>query len=146
VASSQKRLFFDASVLFAGCYSPAGASGLLLEASAAGTYQPIVSQLVVSEASRALRFKADADALLRLHGFLAHAHLTILGIPSAGEIEPFIPLIASKDCHVLASAVAGRADYLLTLDRRHFFTSALREAELSCSILTPGEFLELLRS
>ena len=46
---------------------------------------------------------------------------------------------------VLAAAVTGGASFLLTLDRRHFMSPRVSQAGLPLAILTPGEFLALVR-
>jgi predicted nucleic acid-binding protein len=50
-------------------------------------------------------------------------------------------VVPSKDAHVLASARAGKATHLLTLDRRHFLGTKTQEAILPIIVCTPGEFL-----
>ena len=45
------------------------------------------------------------------------------------------------DAHVLAAAVRSRADYLLTLDKKHLMTDTLLQANLGPIIATPGQFL-----
>jgi len=50
-------------------------------------------------------------------------------------------LINKKDAHVLASAITGKSDSLLTLDRKHFMIPNLKMANFDCIILTPGEIL-----
>lgn len=145
MAQLPRSIFFDASVLFAGCRSPEGASGLLIEASIAGVFQPAASQLVIAEARAALKLKSGTEALLRFYELLTCPALKIAGVPAPEEIEPYLELIADKDCHVLASAAASGVQFLLTLDRKHFFTPPLRQADLPFTILTPGDFLKHCR-
>jgi len=45
------------------------------------------------------------------------------------------------DAHILAAAVRSRADYLLTLDKKHLMTDTLLQANLGPIIATPGQFL-----
>lgn len=144
--SSRRRVFFDASVLFAGCHSPEGASGLIMEACRAGLIEPAVGLMVVGEARGALARKSSSESVARLDRFLAHPDLRVAGVPSPDEIRPHVDLVPSKDCHVIASALAVRAECLLTLDRKHFFTPTVRKATLPFIILTPGEFLEHWRA
>ena len=145
MSEAEWSIFLDASVLFAGCHSVLGGSGLVIDAAVAGSLNPWVSHLVVAEALRAIRLKSSSDALRRLHEFMACPGLRLVGIPTPEEIRRYLPLIAAKDCHVLASAVTSGAKCLLTLDRKHFCTRRLREADLGLTILTPGDFLRLWR-
>jgi len=45
---------------------------------------------------------------------------------------------------VLAAAVAGGSEFLLTLDRQHILAAipAVKEAQLAIRILTPGDFIQ----
>lgn len=50
-------------------------------------------------------------------------------------------IVAEKDAHVLAAALKGHVDALLTLDRKHLLTPAVRAAS-PVLIQTPGDFLQ----
>lgn len=50
-------------------------------------------------------------------------------------------IIHPKDAHVLAAAVKGGVEVLLTLDRAHFLSPLVLEAGLPFQIMTPGDFL-----
>ena len=43
------------------------------------------------------------------------------------------------------SALEGKATFLITLDRKHFQTEAIRKANLLITIMTPKEFLEFVK-
>ena len=53
-------------------------------------------------------------------------------------------LIDPKDLHVLAAAVVGKSQFLLTLDRRHVLAAAdaVQSANLPLVILRPGDFIQ----
>jgi len=53
-------------------------------------------------------------------------------------------MTTQKDAHVLAAALACRAEYLLTLDRRHLLTDKVLDAGLPIEVLTPGTFLKAI--
>lgn len=57
--------------------------------------------------------------------------------------QKYAVLIDPNDIHVLAAAVEGGCEFLLTLDRRHILNAAerVKEAGLSICILTPGDFI-----
>jgi predicted nucleic acid-binding protein len=67
----------------------------------------------------------------------------ILPVPSGERLETYTSLIDAKDLHVLAAAVEGESDFLLTLDRRHILAAVerVKEAGLPIQILTPGDFI-----
>ena len=61
------------------------------------------------------------------------------------KLSQYNDIIALKGRHVLASALEGKAAFLITLDCRHFQTEVIRQAHLLISIMTPKEFLELVK-
>jgi len=136
------RLFFDASVFVAAAGSPIGGSALVLELCQRGYCQACTSRLVLREADRNIRSKLPEDALLRFYQILADLDMEIIDPPSPDEVMACSELIDSKDAHVLAGAGKGDVSFLLTLDRRHFMTEQILDADLSFEIMTPGDFLE----
>jgi predicted nucleic acid-binding protein len=50
----------------------------------------------------------------------------------------------TKDLHVLAAAVEGGSEFLLTLDRKHILaaTEAVEKANIPIHILRPGDFIQ----
>lgn len=43
--------------------------------------------------------------------------------------------------HVLSASIESKSDYLITLDRRYFFTEAIIRANLPIKIVTPKDFI-----
>jgi predicted nucleic acid-binding protein len=140
------QLFFDASVLVAGAHSKTGGSALLLEACKLGGFRAQVSSLVILEATHVLERDFPHRSLARLYLFLAEIDWQLVPVPSGKSLKRYSSLIDAKDLHVLAAAVEGGSDFLLTLDRRHILAAAERveEADLSIEILTPGAFIRLV--
>ncbi len=128
-------VLFDAACLVAGAASPGGGSGFLLQVCSRGYLQGAVSRLITTEATRNVRDKLGDLATRRLEHLL-----------NAGDLARILPvvfarehLINEKDRHVLAVALAARAEFLLTLDRR--FAAEVTEAGFGVKALTPGEFI-----
>lgn len=46
---------------------------------------------------------------------------------------------------MLAVALKSKASFLITLDRKHFQTEAIKEANLPIAIMTPKKFLEWVK-
>jgi predicted nucleic acid-binding protein len=136
-------LFFDASVLVAGAHSETGGSALLLEACKLGGFTAQVTSLVVVEATHVLERDFPYRSLARLYDLLAGIDWHLLAVPAGERLETYASLIDAKDIHVLAAAVEGESDFLLTLDRKHILAAAERveEAGLPIQILTPGDFI-----
>lgn len=85
------------------------------------------------------------EALLRFYQQLAALEPDILAPPSREEAERYAAIIDSKDAPILAAAVKGEASFLLTLDRKDFMSRRVSQAALPFAILTPGEFLAMIR-
>ena len=136
------RVFFDASVLVSAAYSLKGGSSRVIRLCELGGLAAVTSILVLNEAERNLREDFPSESLQRLNSFLQTAPWIVLDLPSAQAVAECQRLIDADDAHVLASALAGQVSYLLTLDRKHFFTNRLSQAHLPFVICTPGEFIQ----
>ncbi len=62
--------------------------------------------------------------------------------PLEKDLVPLAGLIAEKDLPVIASAINGRADVLVTGDRKDLLK--LRRRRSDSSIASPAEFLDVL--
>lgn len=140
------RLFFDASVFIAAAGSPSGASTLTLTLCRQGQAKATSSRLVLIETERNIQAKLGREALLRFYQELASLDLELIRAPTAEEISTYCQIINPKDAHVLAAAVKGKVEVLLTLDRRHFLSPTVGKAGLPFLIMTPGDFLRRLVS
>jgi len=136
------RLFFDASVLIAAAHSPTGGSGYLLEACRRGRFKAVVTRLILIEAERNIKAKLGEEDLLRFYQLLGSVDFIVEPPVSAREVADYSHLIEEKDAHVLAAAVKSCAQFLLTLDIRHFMTERLRKADLGLVIVTLGHFIK----
>jgi predicted nucleic acid-binding protein len=138
------RLFLDASVLIAAVGSERGGSSLVLAICRENHAQAVSSRIVLLEAERNIRRKLGADALLRFYQQVANLDLELVSSPTPDESEAQARIINSKDAHVLAAALKGRVDVLLTLDRKHFLVRQVRAAGLPFAMMTPGDYLRSL--
>ena len=73
--------------------------------------------------------------------YLPQLRLRIIPLPRAQEIKALSGTIADKDAPVLASAIKGKADILVTRDKRHFQKSKARGGH-GVRIVTPAEFVD----
>jgi putative PIN family toxin of toxin-antitoxin system len=140
--NKKTRLFFDSSVLIAGILSPKGGSGLIIKACLVGGFMLLASQAVFIEVERNLTENFSKKTTGHFNYLIAAIAWTIVPIPSEKLIYHYSKIINEKDAHVLAAAIAGESDFLLTLDRKHFMAPSLKMANLSCIILTPGDFIK----
>ncbi len=138
------HLFLDASVLIAASGSRTGASALVLALCRQGQAKAVSSRLVLLEAERNIRGKLGEDALLRFYQEIAALDLDLVEAPTPQEIAAQAQVIGPKDAHVLAAALKGEVEALLTLDRKHFLSPPVLQAGLPFRIMTPGDFLRRL--
>lgn len=125
--SAAMKIFLDANVLF-----PTVMRQVLLSVAARGHYTPLWSPRVLEEWARAAaRLGAEAEVLAR--GDIARLRADW---PRA-EVEPRpgdlrrLHLPDDNDVHVLAAAIAGGADVLLTMNARDFPGHVLAEEGLT---------------
>ena len=138
------RLLLDASVFIAAAGSRTGASATVLALCRHGHARAVSSRLILREAERNIQSKLGAEALLRFYQEITTLDLDLAEAPTPQEVAAQSEHITPKDAHVLAAALKGRAEALLTLDRKHFLTPRVLQAGLPFAILTPGDFLRRL--
>lgn len=135
------KLFIDACVFIAAAGSPEGGSSFILELCKRGRFHAVCTRLVLMEAERNIHRKLGEEALLRFYQNLVELNPLIEAPPTPEEIASCESIVGRKDAHVLAAALKSGAAILLTLDRRHFMTEKVHDAELELKIVVPGEFL-----
>lgn len=133
------RVFFDSSVLIAGSFSATGASYILLQLSALTLFDGRISPDVREEAARNVEKKLPA-ALPQLLLLLREA--VTEGSSVTEEQWQATHLYAEeKDVVILASALAQRCRYLVTLNEKDFWPPP---GEIT--VLSPAALLRQLRS
>ena len=135
------RIFLDANMISAAAHWPQGRSRALFRLAAAGRCELVASPHVIGEAHRNLILKsprgAEAlDALLERVEKVAEAGPQMVE-SAAGHC------LQNSDAPILAAAVAGGADLLVTGDRTHFGHLFGRDVG-GVRIVSPAEALALL--
>ncbi|HOV79186.1 MAG TPA: putative toxin-antitoxin system toxin component, PIN family [Bacillota bacterium] len=131
------KVFLDSSVIIAGLASATGASHKVLALAELKLIRPYVSEDVISEVLR--------NAQKKLPDSLAHFYMLFKILPfrivdpTVKDLEHAKTLINNKDAPILAAAMAGQADWLLSLDK-HFLAAGLQE-KAGFAIGPPGKFL-----
>ncbi len=138
------RTVLDSSVLVAALVTPnpASASRIILAAAAAGAVRLVVSDALEEEYRRAVEYPQVVrySAKVSRQAFVSAVVAVADRVP-AGEAKGLVVRDPADDM-VLAAAIGGRADWVVSLDR-HLLD--LSEAE-GARILRPGDFLVELRS
>lgn len=112
------RVFLDANILFSAAYTDNSSAGRLFGLQAVGLCRLLTSAYALDEARRNIAAKRprQIDALQALVG-----QLTVTPEPSPDLTAEAVRLgLPAKDAPILAAAIAGKADALVTGDRAHF--------------------------
>jgi putative PIN family toxin of toxin-antitoxin system len=131
------KVFLDSSVIIAGLASTTGGSHKVLALAELKLIRPCISEEVVSELLRNIQKKLPYS--------LPHFYTLFKILPfkiidaTDKSLEYAKTLINEKDAPILAAAITGQVDWLLSLDR-HFLTEFLKE-KVDLSICSPKEFL-----
>jgi predicted nucleic acid-binding protein len=110
------RVFLDANILFSAARS-AGAIRALLEALLAAGHLGVTSDYALVEAQRNIAAKCGEPELAQLDALAGR--LKVVGSGATQRSTKVASALAEKDRPILAAAIGGRCDALLTGDRRH---------------------------
>ena len=136
------KVFLDANVIFSAVYSETGGSAYILELAKKDRIKLYSSRLAIKEAERNLREKAKAEAVLKFYDLLSEIHIELVDVSRAKAKESFSDLVGEKDSPILASAIASKANFLITLDKKHFLNQKVLNANLTVKIINPSQFIE----
>lgn len=132
------RALLDSSVLIAAYISRAGTCASLLEDILHG-HEWVTSDFILGELSRKLRdkfkYSEDRIAEIREAVMISAEFVTPAQIPSDACRDP-------NDLAVLGTAVAGRAEVIITMDKDLLVLTAFG----AIPIVRPGEFWKLAMS
>lgn len=135
-----KTVFIDSSVLFSAVNSPIGGSSKLFTLK---NIKLITSKVVLAETERNVRNKLYDYHLERF--FILVNKLEILKqLPDTKLIKKTKRVIAEKDSIILAESHKSKADFLVTLDRKHFLTDSVAKFLKPQKALTPKLLIEIV--
>lgn len=137
------RVFLDTSALIAGIVSETGAAREVLRLCEAGVVEVCVSKQVLIEADRTFSEKLPC-LVSDYRNMMRRMAPILLDDPSRKEVLRAERVIHSKDAPILAAAINGEVDFLITWNTRHFHQSSVVKS-VRFRIATPGEFLEEFR-
>ena len=105
---------------------------ILLGVAAKGLYQPCWSDRLLEEWARAsAKFGPLAEAEARTRIALLRAGFPRACLPAAPQIEARLHLPDAGDAHVLAVAIAGSADAIVTVNAKDFPRHTLAEDKIT---------------
>jgi predicted nucleic acid-binding protein len=138
------RAFVDSSVLFAAIHSATGGARELLKRHTRGELQLVVSEYVLDETHNNLRRKSpeNVGVVAMLVDLLA---LDIVEVDAA-SVKAAAAYTELKDAPVVAAALAGGCQYVLTHDQKHLLKNPEVPQRTGLIVVTPGDLLQKLRS
>lgn len=135
------RVFLDSNVIISGLFLERGAPRMTLDILSLNL--PVLTAVTgaynIYEVERNLAAKLPA-ALSLFRSCLRTIGFEIVPLPERKDFEPLAGLTSEKDLPVLASAVLGKADVLVTGDKRDLLK--IRKHDLPFAVLSPAEFLD----
>lgn len=121
------RMFLDACVLY-----PTVMREMLMGAARAGVFEPQFSPRVLEEWARAtLKIGPEAEVFARSEIAMLRAAWPRAEVLPTPALEARLWLPDDNDIHVLAAAIAGSADGIITMNAKDFPRNVLAEEGLS---------------
>jgi predicted nucleic acid-binding protein len=144
MAERRLKVFLDSNVILSGLISDRGSPRIILDL--LGLDLPFLSgttgQFNIIEIERNIHKKVP-ELLPVYKKYFTSLNLEIVSLPSLKEIKKLQGSIASKDLPVLASAVKGNVDFLITGDKKDFAKTRVR-GKYHFKIASPAEFIETI--
>lgn len=138
------KVFIDASVLIAALISPVGGSTRLLEYSQHKKILAISSQTVLNEVKANLHKIKTVE--VNIDHFVVKKSIIVRKRVTTKEIKPFAGIVEEKDTHIIAGAILTKADYLVTLDKKHLLKKEVKEKFRKLEIVSPKQLLKVIRA
>ncbi len=137
-----RRIFLDSSVIIAGTVSTLGSAHAVIRMGEIGLFTIVVSTTVLNECQDNIQRKIPKSMPYFVDIFLS-IQPEILPDPSPEESLIWEAVIERKDAPILAAAVKGKVDRLLSWNTKHFTPEVGKAAGII--IQTPGDFMQEAR-
>ncbi len=140
-----QKAFLDANIFIAATASARGGSRLIFDLARAHRVTLVTVRHALFEAERNIETKLGRQYLsiyydLLFAGPVAVQPLEHISPEDMLAVRNVLPL---KDVPILLGALYSQSPFLLTLDQKDFLRNRkLQELRLSCTILTPGSFIQ----
>lgn len=135
-----KTVFVDSSVLFSAVNSPIGGSSKLFTLK---NIKLVTSKVVLTETERNVRNKLQNYHLERFFKLVKEIKI-LQQLPNSKLIERAKKVIAEKDSVILAESHKSKADFLATLDRKHFLNDSVSKFLKPQRALTPKMLIGII--
>lgn len=144
MAKKAVRIFLDSNVILSGLISDEGAPRIILDILCLKLpfLIGITGRYNIIEIERNLAKKLPG--LLPIYKeYLPKVNLEIIPLPSLEDVRIYSGDISNKDLPVLVSAIKGKADFLVTGDKKDFLRLKFK-AGYPFKILNPAEFIDTI--
>ncbi|MFZ2960379.1 MAG: PIN domain-containing protein [Candidatus Ozemobacteraceae bacterium] len=135
------RLFLDACILVTAANSPDGGSARLLSIAAEGKVKLLATRIVMREAKNNIIGLLGRPLWIWFCRIIGPLRISLSDPATSKEKAEWAKLTAQKDTHVLTCAIKGKADILISLDRRHILNQTVQKV-FPLPIMSPGDFLQ----
>jgi len=142
MAKKEVNIFLDSNVIISGLFSDKGAPRIILDLLCLNlpVLVGMTGQYNIIEIER--NIKKKMPGVLSLYNeYLPKLNLELIPLPPLKKIRDLSGHISDKDAPVLASAITGKVDFLVTGDKKDFVRPS-KKGNYPFKIVTPSEFLE----
>jgi predicted nucleic acid-binding protein len=142
MAKKEVKIFLGSNVIISGLFSDKGAPRIILDLLCLGlpVLVGITGQYNIIEIERNIKKKMP-EVLSLYNEYFPKLNLEIIPLPSLENIRDLSGHIADKDAPVLASAIMGKVDFLVTGDKKDFVRPK-KKGKYPFKVITPSEFLD----
>jgi predicted nucleic acid-binding protein len=142
MVKNEVKVFLDSNVIISGLFSNKGAPRIILDLLCLGlpVLAGMTGQYNIIEIERNIKKKMP-EVLSLYNEYLPKLNLEIIPLPPLQKIRDLSGHISDKDAPVLASAITGKVDFLVTGDKKDFIIPS-KKGKYPFKIVTPSEFLE----
>lgn len=137
----KQKVFLDASCWVAAALSRTGGSRFILALAKEGHIEVLATKLIVIQTVKALGEKYGSDELRDFLKLFSIVSPTIVEDATDEDKACWSDVTHEDDCHVLAGALKGGADVLVSLDRKHVVTEKVA-SRFPVPTMTTKEFLD----
>lgn len=135
------KVFIDSSVLIAAAISPKGSARDLIMNALRSKIQVVISDLVIEETQRNLANKVP-QALPALQLFLEALNPELVS-PSKALVLKVSKVIELKDAPIVGGALAAKAEYLVSFDRKHLLQHNKEiKTHFGIKVVTPDQIIK----
>jgi predicted nucleic acid-binding protein len=138
------RVFLDSNVILSGLLSDTGAPRIILDVLCLRL--PFLTGMTgrynIIEIERNLAKKMPA-AVPVYRKYLPMTNLEVIPMPSPEELKGAQCGISDKDIPVIVSAIKGKADFLVTGDKKDFKKPKMK-GDYPFKIASPSEFIDII--